>query len=80
MKKQKEERIQEAARLQNLARQAMFSGSPTIAIGAIGSKPYGPGVVVNVAGSVISNEDLMVTVQNGLRTVRRRGNPGKIEI
>jgi hypothetical protein len=62
----------EAVRL-NLAKQAAISGSSSIAIGGIGSKPYGnTTVVVNNAGSVISNNDLITSIVNGLERTNRR--------
>ena len=65
----------EAAR-QNLARQARLSGSPTIAIGGSGSLAYGnkgnTTVVVNNAGSVISNNDLVTSIVNGIERTTRR--------
>jgi hypothetical protein len=64
----------EAAR-QNLARQAKLSGSSTIAIGGAGSLSYGnkgTNVVVNVAGSVSTQEDLVTSIVNGIERTTRR--------
>ena len=60
----------------------MFSGSPTIAIGATGSKPYNPGVTLNIAGNVFADEDLITTIVNGKERHTRRSfgtssNPSK---
>jgi len=61
---------------QNLARQAKLSGSSTIAIGAQGSLSYGPKgnttVVVNNAGSVITQENLVTSIVNGIERTTRR--------
>ena len=60
----------------NLARQAKLSGSSTIAIGAAGSKAFGTKgsttVVVNNAGSVISGNDLVTSIVNGIERTTRR--------
>lgn len=71
---------------QNLARQAKLSGSSTIAIGAKGSLSYGSKgnttVVVNNAGSVITQENLVTSIVNGIeRTTRRSfGSRGAFDI
>ena len=57
------------------ARQKALSGSSSIAIGG-GKKLYGPRggttVVVNNAGSVISNENLVTSIVNGIERTTRR--------
>lgn len=78
-KKSLQELINANAAKQNLARQAMFSGSPTIAIGATGSKPVNTGVTLNIAGNVFADEDLITTIVNGIERHTRRsfgGNGG----
>lgn len=70
----------------NLARQTRLSGSRTIAIGASGSLSYGnkggTTVVVNNAGSVITQENLVTSIVNGIeRTTRRSfGTVGAFDI
>jgi len=70
----------------NLARQAKLSGSRTIAIGGSGSLAYGnkggTTVVVNNAGSVITQENLVTSIVNGIeRTTRRSfGTVGAFDI
>jgi hypothetical protein len=58
------------------ARQKALSGSASIAIGAPGSKSFGTRggttVVVNNAGSVISNNDLVTSIVNGIERTTRR--------
>ena len=60
----------------NLDRQRSLSGSRTIAIGASGSLSYGnkgnTTVVVNNAGSVISQENLVTSIVNGIERTTRR--------
>lgn len=60
----------------NLDRQARLSGSRTIAIGASGALSSGTQgnttVVVNNAGSVISEENLVTTIVNGIERTTRR--------
>jgi hypothetical protein len=60
----------------NLARQATLSGSRTIAIGSSGSLAYGnkgaTTVVVNNAGSVITQENLVTSIVNGIERTTRR--------
>ena len=81
-----QDKINAEAVRQNLARQAKLSGSSTIAIGAAGSKAYGnrggTTVVVNNAGSVVTNEDLVTSIVNGIeRTTRRSfGTVGAYDI
>jgi hypothetical protein len=81
-----QDKITAEAVRKNLARQATLSGSPTIAIGAAGSKAYGnrgsTTVVVNNAGSVVTNEDLVTSIVNGIeRTTRRSfGTVGAYDI
>ena len=57
------------------ARQKALSGSASIAIGG-GGKMYGPKsgttVIVNNAGSVISNENLVTSIVNGIERTTRR--------
>lgn len=65
----------EAVRL-NLAKQAKLSGSSTIAVGGTGSlsygKPSGTTVIVNNAGSVITQENLVTSIVNGIERTTRR--------
>lgn len=65
----------EAVRL-NLAKQAKLSGSSTIAVGGTGSLSYGKQsgttVIVNNAGSVISQENLVTSIVNGIERTTRR--------
>ena len=81
-----QDKINAEAVRQNLARQANLSGSSTIAIGAAGSKAYGSRgnttVVVNNAGSVVTGEDLVTSIVNGIeRTTRRSfGTRGAFDI
>ena len=81
-----QDKITAEAVRKNLARQATLSGSSTIAIGAAGSKAYGnrsnTTVVVNNAGSVVTNEDLVTSIVNGIeRTTRRSfGTVGAYDI
>lgn len=81
--KNMQDKINAEAVRQNLARQAQIAGSKTIAIGG-GSTLYMPqsgvNVVVNNAGSVVSQENLVASVITGIEKVRRRGNPSKIDI
>jgi hypothetical protein len=77
-----QDKINAEAVRQNLARQAKLSGSSTIAIGG-GGKLYMPqsgvNVVVNNAGSVVSQENLVTTIVDGVKKeIRRNGNPWKI--
>jgi hypothetical protein len=75
----------EAVRL-NLAKQAKLSGSSTIAVGGTGSLSYGKQsgttVIVNNAGSVITQENLVTSIVNGIeRTTRRSfGTVGAFDI
>jgi len=75
-KASKDKLINEAAAKKNLERQKMLSGSTSLAIGQ-GSKLYMPksgvNVVVNNAGSVVSNNDLVTSIVNGIEKVQRRG-------
>jgi hypothetical protein len=76
----------ENARKELAARQKALSGSSSIAIGASGSKAYGTRggttVVVNNAGSVITQENLVTSIVNGIeRTTRRSfGTVGAFDI
>jgi hypothetical protein len=70
-----QDKINAEAVRQNLARQAKLSGSSTIAIGGAGSLSYGnkgTNVVVNVAGSVSTQEDLVTSIVNGIERTTRR--------
>ena len=75
-----QDKINAEAVRQNLARQAKLSGSSTIAIGG-GGKLYMPqsgvNVVVNNAGSVVSSENLVTSIVDGIEKVRRRGGGGR---
>jgi hypothetical protein len=72
-----QDKINAEAVRQNLARQAKLSGSSTIAIGG-GGKLYMPqsgvNVVVNNAGSVVSQENLVASVITGIQKAERRSN------
>jgi len=79
-----QDQINAAAAKKNLARQATLSGSSTIAIGASGSRSFGnraASVVVNVAGTVTTENDLITAVQDGLERNTRRsfGGGGRFE-
>ena len=67
--------ITEAAAKKNLERQKMLSGSTSLAIGQ-GGKLYGANsgrnIVVNVAGSVTTQDDLITAITNGLERTSRR--------
>ena len=66
----------ENAQKELAARQRALSGSASIAIGGAGSKTYGTRggttVIVNNAGSVISNENLVTSIVNGIERTTRR--------
>jgi hypothetical protein len=70
---------------QNLARQKSLSGSTALAVGQ-GGKLYMPksgvNVIVNNAGSVITQENLVTSIVNGIeRTTRRSfGSAGAFDI
>lgn len=71
-----QDKITAEAVRKNLARQATLSGSSTIAIGGSGSLSYGnkgTSVVVNVAGSVSTQEDLVTSITDGILRTTRRG-------
>jgi hypothetical protein len=74
-KKSKDQLINEAAAKKNLERQKMLSGSTSLAVGQ-GGKLYGAGsgrnVIVNVAGSVTTEGDLITAIANGLSRTSRR--------
>jgi hypothetical protein len=74
-KKSVDQLINEAAAKKNLERQKMLSGSTSLAIGQ-GGKLYGAGsgrnVIVNVAGSVTTEGDLITAIANGLQRTSRR--------
>lgn len=79
-KKSMNDEINAAAAKKNLERQKMLSGSTSLAIGE-GNKLYGANsgrnVVVNVAGSVSTQDDLITAIANGLeRTTRRSFGSG----
>lgn len=80
-----QDKINAEAVRQNLARQKSLSGSTALAVGQ-GGKLYMPNsgvnVVVNNAGSVVSNEDLVTSIVNGIeRTTRRSfGTRGAFDI
>jgi hypothetical protein len=76
-----QDKITAEAVRKNLARQATLSGSPTIAIGGAGSLAYGnkgTNVVVNVAGSVSTEQDLVTTIVNGITKIQRRAFNGTL--
>jgi len=74
-KKSTDQLINEAAAKKNLERQKMLSGSTSLAVGQ-GGKLYMPGggrnVIVNVAGSVTTEGDLITAIANGLQRKGRR--------
>jgi len=74
-KKSMNDEINAAAAKKNLERQKMLSGSTSLAIGQ-GTKLYaansGRNIVVNVAGSVTTQDDLITAISNGLERTSRR--------
>lgn len=79
-KKSMNDEINAAAAKKNLERQKMLSGSTSLAIGE-GGKLYaansGRNIIVNVAGSVSTQDDLITAIANGLeRTTRRSFGSG----
>jgi hypothetical protein len=74
-KKSMNDEINAAAAKKNLERQKMLSGSTSLAIGQ-GGKLYaansGRNVIVNVAGSVSTQEDLVTSIVNGIERTTRR--------
>jgi hypothetical protein len=74
-KKSVDQLINEAAAKKNLERQKMLSGSTSLAVGQ-GGKLYGANsgrnVIVNVAGSVTTEGDLVTAIANGLSRTNRR--------
>ena len=84
-KKSMNDEINAAAAKKNLERQKMLSGSTSLAVGQ-GGKLYaansGRNVIVNVAGSVSTQEDLVTSIVNGIeRTTRRSfGTVGAFDI
>jgi hypothetical protein len=70
-----QDKINAEAVRQNLARQKSLSGSTALAVGQ-GGRLYMPNsgvnVVVNNAGSVVSNEDLVTSIVNGIERTTRR--------
>jgi hypothetical protein len=80
-----QDKITAEAVRQNLARQKSLSGSTALAVGQ-GGRLYMPNSGVNVAvkveGSVVSNEDLVTSIVNGIeRTTRRSfGTVGAFDI
>jgi hypothetical protein len=83
--KTQQDLITDEAVRQNLAKQKALSGSTALAVGQ-GGKLYMPksgvNVVVNNAGSVISGNDLVTSIVNGIeRTTRRSfGTVGAFDI
>jgi hypothetical protein len=83
--KTQQDLITDEAVRQNLARQKALSGSTALAVGQ-GGRLYMPNSGVNVAvkveGSVVSNEDLVTSIVNGIeRTTRRSfGTVGAFDI
>jgi hypothetical protein len=77
----KDQLINEAAAKKNLERQKMLAKSPTILTGSgrLSMTSSGSNVVVNVAGSVTSEGDLVTAIANGLARTSRRslGGGGK---
>jgi hypothetical protein len=75
-KKTKFDLATERAMKELAARQKGLSGSSSIAIGGPGSNAYGPRgnttVVVNNAGSVITEENLVTSIVNGIERTTRR--------
>jgi hypothetical protein len=75
-KKTKFDIATERAMKELAARQKGLSGSSSIAIGGPGSNAYGPRgnttVVVNNAGSVITEENLVTSIVNGIERTTRR--------
>jgi hypothetical protein len=71
---EQQDAITQMAILKNAERQKRISGSPTIAIGGSGSigSQQGGNVVVNVAGSVSTENDLVTAVNDGLNRLYRR--------
>jgi hypothetical protein len=80
-KKSLDQLINEAAAKKNLERQKMLSGSTSLAVGQ-GGKLYmsgsGRNIIVNVAGSVTTEGDLVTKIADGLTRTNRRsfGNAG----
>ncbi len=74
-KKSQDQLINEAAAKKNLERQKMLSGSTSLAVGQ-GGKLYmsgsGRNVIVNVAGSVTTEGDLITKIADGLSRTNRR--------
>jgi len=73
--KTQQDLITDEAVRQNLSRQKALSGSTSLAVGQ-GGKLYMPNSGVNVAvkveGSVVSNEDLVTSIVNGIERTTRR--------
>ena len=80
----KDKLINEAAAKKNLERQKMLSKTPTILTGSgrLSMTSSGSNVIVNVAGSVTSEQDLVTKIVNGIeRTTRRSfGTVGAFDI
>jgi hypothetical protein len=74
-KKSLDQLINEAAAKKNLERQKMLSGSTSLAVGQ-GGKLYmsgsGRNIIVNVAGSVTTEGDLITKLADGLSRTSRR--------
>ena len=80
-KKSTDQLINEAAAKKNLERQKMLSGSTSLAVGQGGKLSMsgsGRNVIVNVAGSVTTEGDLVTAIADGLTRTNRRsfGNVG----
>ena len=80
-KKSVDQLINEAAAKKNLERQKMLSGSTSLAVGQGGTlymSGSGRNVIVNVAGSVTTEGDLVTKIADGLTRTNRRsfGNVG----
>lgn len=75
---QQQEEITQSAIIRNLERQKRLSGSATIALGASGSLGYNKGGVVNVnvAGSVVTEEQVSKAVTDGQQIIARRNGGG----
>jgi hypothetical protein len=73
-KAQKDKLINEAAAKKNLERQKMLSKTPTILTGSgrLSMTSSGSNVIVNVAGSVTTQQDLVTSIVNGIERTTRR--------
>jgi hypothetical protein len=70
----KDKLINEAAAKKNLERQKMLSKTPTILTGSgrLSMTSSGSNVIVNVAGSVTTQQDLVTSIVNGIERTTRR--------